>query len=181
MEPHGFIQDMLDVKVLILFVMSRVMYPVDEQKIYELCYQDDRLSYFDVRIAIPQMVETGHLEQLPSGLYSITEKGKEACEVTEDSIAYPVMQRAAAAVAEFNSNVRRDSFIKTQIEPRESGDYSVVMALDDELGNLLKLEMMAPSRRQAMKIADSFTKNADAVYQSVMALLVDEAEQKSGI
>ena len=28
MEQHGFIQDMLDVKVLILFVMAKLSYPV---------------------------------------------------------------------------------------------------------------------------------------------------------
>ena len=48
MEQHGFIQDMLDVKVLILFVMAKLSYPVTLQTIYELCYQDDKLSYFDV-------------------------------------------------------------------------------------------------------------------------------------
>ena len=48
MERHGFVHDMLDVKVLILYIMARVAYPVDLQKIYELSYQDDGLSYFDV-------------------------------------------------------------------------------------------------------------------------------------
>ncbi len=61
MEQHGFIQDMLDVKVLILFVMAKLSYPVSLQKIYELCYQDDKLSYFDVSVAVPQMVQSGHL------------------------------------------------------------------------------------------------------------------------
>ena len=50
---------MMDVKVLILFVMARVNYPVNMQQIYELCYQDDCLSYFDVCTAIPEMVKSG--------------------------------------------------------------------------------------------------------------------------
>ena len=36
MQAHGFIQDMLDVKVLILFVASRAQYPMELQKLYEL-------------------------------------------------------------------------------------------------------------------------------------------------
>ena len=62
MQQHGFIHDMLDVKVLILFVASKALYPLSLQKIYELCFQDDCLSYFDVSVAVPQMVESGHLE-----------------------------------------------------------------------------------------------------------------------
>lgn len=77
MERHGFVHDMLDVKVLILYIMARVAYPVDLQKIYELSYQDDGLSYFDVAEAVPQMIESGHLERVDGERYVITEKGRE--------------------------------------------------------------------------------------------------------
>ena len=56
MQRLGFIHDMLDVKVLVLFVMARVNYPVTTGEIYELCYQDDCLSYFDVCTAVPDKV-----------------------------------------------------------------------------------------------------------------------------
>ena len=67
MQRLGFIHDMLDVKVLILFVTSRANYPMTLQEIYETCYVDDCLSYFDVCTAIPQMVETGHLKEVEEG------------------------------------------------------------------------------------------------------------------
>ena len=51
-QKHGFIHDMLDVKVLILFLMSRVQYPVTADKLFELAYQDDCLNYFDVAQAL---------------------------------------------------------------------------------------------------------------------------------
>ena len=76
MQRLGFIHDMLDVKVLILFVMARVSYPVNIQQIYELSYQDDCLSYFDVCTAVPEMVKSGHLKELEEGQFEITEKGK---------------------------------------------------------------------------------------------------------
>ena len=90
MQRLGFIHDMLDVKVLILFVMSKVSYPVNVQQIYELCYQDDCLSYFDVCTAIPEMVSSGHLKELENDTYEITDKGRADCALTEDSIAYTV-------------------------------------------------------------------------------------------
>ena len=72
MERHGFVHDMLDVKVLILYIMARVAYPVDLQKIYELSYQDDGLSYFDVAEAVPQMIESGHLERVDGGFCGLS-------------------------------------------------------------------------------------------------------------
>ena len=76
MQRLGFIHDMMDVKVLILYVMSRVNYPVTIQQIYELCYQDECLSYFDVCTAVPEMVNSLHLQLLENDCYAITEKGK---------------------------------------------------------------------------------------------------------
>ena len=159
MQRLGFIHDMLDVKVLILFVMARVNYPVDIQQIYELSYQDDCLSYFDVCTAVPEMVNSGHLKELENNCYSITEKGKADGALTEDSIAFTVKQRAENAVSRFNRQIRRSSFVKTQIIPRENGDFSVLMSLDDEAGNLMTLELMAPNQRQAVRLGRGAGKN----------------------
>lgn len=177
MQRLGFIHDMLDVKVLILFVMARVSYPVTSQEIYELCYQDDCLSYFDVCTAIPEMVKSGHLKELENENYEITEKGRADGSLTEDSIAYTVKCRAENAVNKFNRQIRRSSFVKTQILPRESGDFSVIMALDDEFGNLMTLELLAPNQRQAVRLGKLFEKKAEAIYNLTMAELLDDEDE----
>ena len=177
MRRLGFIHDMLDVKVLILFVMARVSYPVTVSEIYELCYQDDCLSYFDVCTAVPEMVKSGHLKELEKEQYEITEKGKADGALTEDSIAFTVKQRADNAVSRFNRQIRRSSFVKTQILPREGGDYSVIMSLDDEVGNLMTLELLAPNQRQAVRLAKLFERKAENVYNLTMAELLDEEDE----
>ena len=176
MQRLGFIHDMMDVKVLILFVAARSHYPMTTQEIYELCYQDDCLSYFDVCTAIPQMVASGHLKALEQERYEITEKGRQDGALTEDSIAYTVKQRAENAVARFNRQLRRSSFVKTQIIPRDSGDFSVIMALDDEMGNLMTLELLAPDQRQAVRLSKLFEKKAEGLYNLTMTELLDEED-----
>ena len=128
MRRLGFIHDMMDVKVLILFVMARVSYPVNIQQIYELCYQDECLSYFDVCTAVPEMVKSGHLKEAENEMYIITEKGKADGSLTEDSIAYTVKQRAENAVARFN---------------RQSGSFPAL--LGDLIAISLQLGHMAGS------------------------------------
>ncbi|MBQ6719907.1 MAG: DUF4364 family protein [Oscillospiraceae bacterium] len=177
MQRLGFIHDMMDVKVLILFVMSKVSYPVTIQQIYELCYQDDCLSYFDVCTAVPEMVTSRHLQPLENDCYEITEKGRADGSLTQDSIAFTVRQRAENAVARFNRQIRRSSFVKTQILERESGDFSVIMALDDEMGNLMTLELLAPNQRQAVRLGRLFEKKAEIIYNLTMAELLEDEEE----
>jgi hypothetical protein len=177
MQRLGFIHDMMDVKVLILFVTARSNYPMSTQEIYELCYQDDCLSYFDVCTAIPEMVKSGHLRELEGEKYEITPKGRETGDLTVDSIAFTVKQRAENAVSRFNRQIRRSSFVKTQIIPRENGDFSVLMSLDDEMGNLMTLELMAPDQRQAVRLGKLFEKKAEELYNLTMIELLDDEDE----
>ncbi len=177
MQRLGYIHNMMDVKVLILFVASRSNYPMTVQEIYELCYQDDCLSYFDVCTALPEMVSSGHMNQVEDERYEITEKGRQDGSVTEDSIAYTVKRRAENAVARFNRQLRRNSFVRTQVQPRDGGEYSVIMSLDDEQGNLMTLELMAPDRRQALRLGKLFEDKAEDVYKLTMTILLDDEEE----
>ncbi len=175
MNEHGFIRDMLDVKVLILYVLSKAEKPMSLQNIYEICYQDDRLTYFDVCEAIPQLLKTGHATESEEGLVEITEKGRETVEITEDSIAYPVRERARAAVEVFNQESTRSGHVRTDILERD-GSFVALLELNDDVGKLISMEITAPSKKQARKLAASFHKCAEQLYSAVMEDLLSEID-----
>ena len=177
MKRHGFIHDMMDVKVLVLYVTARSSYPMTTQEIYEVCYQDDCLSYFDVCTAIPEMVASGHLQKVGEDSYEITEKGRRDGELTADSVAFTVRQRAENAVARFNRQLRRSSFVKTHLIPRENGECSVVMSLDDEQSNLMTIELVAPNQRQAVRLGKLFEQKAESLYNLTMMELLDGEDE----
>ena len=51
------------------------------------------------------------------------------------------------------------------------------MALDDEAGNLMTLELMAPNERQAIRLSRMFEKKAEALYNLTMSELLDAEEE----
>lgn len=176
MERRGYMRDILDVKVLVLYVMARVETPVTPQTVYELCYQDETLSYFDVQESIPQLVETGHLEQLPRDRYVITEKGRAAEEAMADAVAFTVRERARAAVDHYNRELKRERFVRSEITRREDGEYLVRMELDDLRGALMDLTLAAPTLQQARRLEAGYKKNAELVYQAVMIGVLGDGE-----
>ena len=112
---YGFIRDMMDVKVLILYVAARCEYPLDQEQMYALCFQDDCVSYFDICTAIVQLQKSGHLTEVEKGKYVITEKGRQDGEITADSIAAVVRKKAAQAVEKYNKDTSRSSFRSTEV------------------------------------------------------------------
>ena len=174
MQKLGFIHDMMDVKVLILYVAARAAYPLTIQEFYELCYQDDCLSYFDVCTAVPEMVSSGHLRAVDAERYEITEKGRQHGELTADTVAFTVKQRVENAVTGYNRQLRRKSYVKSEIAADEKGEYTVTMSLSDEVGHLMTLSLMAPDQRQALRLQKLLEKKAENVYNLTMMELLDE-------
>ena len=59
---------------------------------------------------------------------------------------------------------------------KAEGDYTVIMGLDDEIGNLMTLELSAPNRTQARALTKAFQDRAEIIYQMIMTELIDEPE-----
>ena len=177
MSEYGFIRDMLDVKVLILYVADLAEKPMSVQDIYELCYQDDRLTYFDVCEAIPQLTASGHLEEVEPGCYTITEKGKENVSITGDSVAFTVRESARLAVEEFNRECKRSGKISTEVV-EEDGTFFAKMELRDDSSRLITMELAAQDKKQARKLAAAFHKCAEQIYSAVLDDLLLESEEE---
>ena len=87
MPGKGFVQDELDLKVLILYIAARVIEPVPFDTILDLTLCDDAIDYFDFSECLRDLVDTGHLTLSEEGLYAITEKGLRNSKICESSLA----------------------------------------------------------------------------------------------
>ena len=175
MQRLGFIHDMMDVKVLILYVAARSQFPMTVQELYEVCYQDDCLSYFDVCTAIPELVRSGHLAEVETDRFQITDKGRRNGDLTADSIAFSVKQRAENAVDAFNRQMRRCKFVRTEIRSEETECW-VSAKLSDEFGPLMTMELTAPDQRQALRLQRLMEEKAEEIYSLAMTALLDEED-----
>ena len=55
MEPLGYLHNKMDVKVLVLFILSRIDSPLRLEDLYEVAYQDDSLNYFTLVESIGEL------------------------------------------------------------------------------------------------------------------------------
>ena len=76
MEPLGYLHNKMDVKVLVLFILSRIDSPLRLEDLYEVAYQDDSLNYFTLVESLGELQESGHITADAEGRYYITEKGR---------------------------------------------------------------------------------------------------------
>ena len=173
MKRHGFIHEKVDIKKLILFILSRLEAPIARDTLTELIFFDDGIGYFDYSACIAELEAAEHI-QIKDGRIAITELGKRNGMFLEDSLPYTVRREAEERAAVLARAQRRSTMLKAEIKPRALGGFTVKLALSDGLGEILNLELYAATEAQAAAIANGFERRAEQVYSKLIALLIEE-------
>ena len=80
MEGFHPMQEKLDIKILILFILRRLPDAVEGETLANLALGDDAVGYFEYAECLAELEDSGHVER--SGrMYRITEKGSRATNV----------------------------------------------------------------------------------------------------
>ena len=175
----GFIQDKLEIKFLILYVAARLIEPVPFEAMQELTMCDDGIDFFDFSECLSNLVESQHLTLSDDGLYAITEKGLHNGAICESSLPYSVRLRADKNITIYNQKLKRRAQIKSDIQPRPNGTFTVTLAFnDDDDQPLLKMDLMVPKEVMAKDLAERFQKNPEQLYSGVLNTLFAEPDEK---
>lgn len=180
MPRLGFIHDPLDIKLLILYVMSRVAAPVDFSTLTALSLQDDGMDYFLFAQAVEELVSSGHLLLGDDNLYSITEKGRANSAVMENSLPSVVRGRCNRALAAHNDAIRKEELVTAQVNTLDDGRCRLTLGLADDAGELFHLDMAVLSPEQSRQAAEKFRTAPEKVFHALVSLLLenDDTVQK---
>ena len=168
MGEFGFISDKLEIKFLILYIAARVVGPVPFEVLQELSMCDGGVDYFGFSECLADLVRTEHLE-LEDGLYSITAKGRRNSAICETSLPYSVRMQAEQSLVSCNEQLRRKALVRSQIQPREEGGYTVTLSLSDELDDLMNLQLLVTRQDMALDLQRRFREHAEEIYSKILA------------
>ena len=174
--PVGFIQNELDLKLLVLYIMSRAAGPISFLQLWELARCDAGVDYFSLSQVTEHMVATGQL--LKEGeRYTITEKGRRNSQICERSLPFSVRMHCDENLSPLNQALRLEAQVRSEIADNEDGTVFLRLALNDEHIDLFRLELLAPSREQAERWAEGFRADPSSLYLGLTRLL-DTAQPK---
>ncbi|MBQ8898611.1 MAG: DUF4364 family protein [Clostridia bacterium] len=174
----GYIRDKLDLKYLLLFVLSSVNEPLGMDDVIEAALTDGAIAYFDASDAFYELVESGHILQKGddggNALYVISERGRGIINSSEKRLPQSVRRDAQKAALTASAKRKRDSLISTETVPREDGTFTTRLGMRDDDGDIIRMELMVVSRSQGQLIESNFRANAESIYGEVLnAILKD--------
>ena len=175
MARMGFIQDEMDLKLLVLYIMARIAAPITFLQLLELALCDAGVDYFSLTQAVEHLVETEHLSR-EGERYAITEKGRANSAACESSLPFSVKRKCSAQLVKLNGILRRNAQVRAETHLRTDGGVALQLFLDDETGNLLTLEMFCGSQEQADRLARNFKAEPERIYNEVLSALLSSGE-----
>lgn len=173
MTVRGFIHDNLEIKFLILYIMTRIAEPIPLDTIWQMMC-DEAIGYFDFSECLSDLVRTEHLSLSDDGLYSITEKGVRNSKICETSLPYSVRLRSDKNISVCNRQLRRRSQVRASSSKRENGTYGVNLALSDDMGSVMELNLTVVREDMARLLEERFLENPERIYSKIMDLLLAE-------
>ena len=177
MSRTGFIQNELDLKLLVLYIMDRAVAPITFLQLLDLALCDAGVDYFSLTEAVDHLTQTEHLK-LDGELYSITEKGRRNIEICQSSLPYSVRLRCDENLVKLNDALMRQAQVQTGLQPNEDGTCTVRLYLADEAGPLMELKLISPSLAQGQTLTSKFQQAPEAIYHEIMALLIRHSEEE---
>lgn len=174
----GFIQDDLDLKLLVLYIMDRAAGPITFLQLFELALCDAGVDYFSLAQAVDHMVATGQLTK-EEDRYAITEKGRRNSQICEGGLPRSVRRHCDDNLIQVNAALRRESQVRARIMDREDGTATLCLSLEDDSSPLLHLALLSPGREQAERWAEAFQSDPSALYMNVIKLLDKEAANET--
>ena len=152
MARMGFIQDEMDLKLLVLYIMARIAAPITFLQLLELALCDAGVDYFSLTQAVEHLVETEHLSR-EGERYAITEKGRRNSEICESSLPYSVRRRCDDNLVRVNETLMREQQVQGEVLPNPDGTCTVRLRLADDSGPLLELSLLMPAAGQGERAA----------------------------
>ena len=172
----GFIQDELDLKLLVMYIASRAAAPITFLQLYDIALCDAGVDYFSLNQAVQHLVKTGNLQQ-EGELFSPTEKGRRNSEITDTSLPYSVRTRCDENLVALNDALRREKQIRAEVTPSQDGTCHLSLHFEDDSGPLMELSVLMPTPQAGAEAAARFRGAPDVFYHNIIALLCQPEEK----
>jgi len=177
MARIGFIRDKLDVKLLILYLLDRVVAPIDFAALTDLSMCDSGVDYFIFAEAVSELLESKHIAK-NNDLYSITEKGHRSNADCESSLSLVIRRRCDERLSPLNAQLRRNAQIQAVVTQNKNDSFTLNLSLDDDMGNLMTISLNAVSEAQCDQMARYFQANPETVYRVLLSTLLQGSSEE---
>lgn len=170
----GKMNDKIDIKIFILFLLDEMNYPLTESVIFDIIEENGYVGRFDFTECFSELVERGHIAKSGEGSeakYVISPNGHSVAAELQGTLHNHMREKSRIAALRRLSLYRRGAEPKCTVEPTENGKYTVRCEVIEKGEPLLDVSVTVLSAAEAESIRTHFSECPEEVVRGILSVL----------
>ena len=167
-----------EIKVFILYLMSRVNHSVCYDDIADMTYESGYVGYFDFEDIFSKLLASGDIKETgEKNVYAITERGKSIAENLAHLIPAASQTKGTAVAARYYDLKKSGAAYSYELEEEENG-YRIKFEIKEKnaAAAIFYISLFVKDKFTAEKIAETFKEHPGGVYRGVYAVLTKNTD-----
>ncbi len=168
-------------KVLILYLLSTMEKPVNNDELYRIVLSIQDMNYFYFQQFIVDLENNKYIMSYMKEndiVYEITENGKNTLELTLDMLPGIIKLKVDENVKGELREIRNESAIRAEFIPLSENEFIVKCKVIENSVTIFEIQTFVASREQAVQIVQNWEENAGKIYPSVLQMLNENSCDK---
>ena len=171
----GEMNDKIDIKVFILFLLDELRYPMGESMIREIVSENGVVGRFDFAECFSELVEKGHIlayeEEGKETLYVVSPLGHMVASELQGTLHDSIREKSRTSAMKRLSLHLRGASTSTSVEKTADGAFLVHCEIRDAQGVMMNTAVTVPTESEANAIIAHFSAQPEEVCRGVLAVL----------
>lgn len=173
------LRDKSNIKLLMLYLMKKVGYPLDYVTFNDICTVDGLIGSFDFTECFAELVDAGNIRESGESsddLFILSEQGHRVVEALEDTLLRSIRENAyksALSLLDF-----RKSGMRMEHSAGRTGDGKPIFTctVTNNNGVLLSLTSALESDDELDRAVYNWTRRPESVYRAILSVLNGDAD-----
>ena len=168
-------------KVLILYLLSTMEKPINNDELYRIVLSIQDMNYFYFQQFLVDLESNNYIisyQKENDVLYEITQNGKNTLDLTLDMLPGIVKLKVDETVKGELREIRNESAIRAEFIPLSEKEFIVKCKVIENSVTVFEIQTFVASREQAIQIVQNWEENAAKIYPNVLQMLNESNEKK---
>ena len=161
-------------KLIVLYMLDKVAFPLTQSQISEFVLDRDYTNYLTLQQVISELIETNLVTAhttLNRTQLTITKEGKDSLGFFEGRISDAIKQEIIDFFKENSMELRNEVSVVSNYYKSVNGEYEAVLTAKDGDSTLVEIKLSVPTPQIASEICDNWSKRNQEVYQTLTRML----------
>lgn len=166
-------------KVLILYLLSIVDGPINNDELFRLVLSIQDMNYFYFQQFLLDLEENKYIVNYKKEndiVYEITDNGKSTLDLTLDMLPGIIKVKVDETIKGELREIKNESAVRAEFIPLSENEFIVKCKIIENNVMIFEIQSFATSRDQAINIVKNWEQNAATIYPSVLQMLNKKVE-----